>query len=373
MDQTKKIKAKLKPRPKPTWTWSQTSTGSAYYVTTTLSGAVKCAIFDLDDTLMTLHDIVPITPVVEYAKKCHREGCRIIVISNQYGITKGTTTHQAVQNRFKILSTLLGLQPGKDVTYIYAIAKDKYRKPMTGMFNEVCPEGAAPDSFYCGDAVGRSGDFAVSDYYFAKNCNLMCISAPDLTPVTDSRVSVKYQLYRDLGSLDKWVSDANINTKGPGPELVLTIGPQGCGKSTLAKLYRSSNYVILNRDTIGSTVKLQKMYNDCIHNMSRVFIDNTNYSKDTRDGFIKKAISAGYKVKIYYFDIPKMLSFHMCHMRVQLGGPRIPPVAIHTYYKRLEPPTADQDASVDVTVFNGILSHEGLPTEYQQYFNLKER
>lgn len=364
-----KIKAKLKLKLKLKQNWSSTET--TRHILASFPPKSKYAIFDLDGTLMTLNGTEPIVQVVEYLKQCHTDGYCIIVLSNQYGITKGTTTHQEVQKRFSVLSIVLGLQPGKDISYIYATTKDQYRKPMTGMFNIVCPNGATDDSFYCGDAVGRSGDFAVSDFYFAKNCGLKCISAPELKLVTDSSVVQKYKLYEDLGQLDKWVLELERNHEfepgpGPGPELVLLVGPQGCGKSTLAKRFLNKGYTVLNRDTIGSTGKLQKMYATCLKNKANVVIDNTNYSKTTRSQYIKAAEASGYTVRIYYFDIPKLLSFHMCHLRVQLGGPRIPPVAIHTYYKRLEPPIGG-----NLVVFKGLLGP--VPDEYNWLYNLKER
>lgn len=355
-----KLRPKLRKRsalePTPEWTHTDTCWHRLYPLPL---GIGKFAIFDLDGTLMEGDTLID--PVIEYALSVQNQGYHLVVISNQYGITKGQTTHQAVQSRFKILSESL-----KGVSFLYATEKDRYRKPMTGMF-DLLKVQAHPCSFYCGDAVGRAKDFAVSDFYFARNCGLKCIAAPDLSPINVEKAA-KHMLYTNLEPLSNWL----VETPRPlssleGPVLIVMIGPQGSGKSTLAKYLTTD--VVLNRDTIGSTAKMKTQFRAAIKDRINVVLDNTNYDRDGRDEYISVAREAGYKIQIYYFDIPKELSMHMCHMRVQLGGPRIPPVAIHTYYKRLVVPSEEGD----IVHIRGLLGYDGMPKQYYYHYDLKGR
>jgi len=338
----------------------------------------KLAIFDLDSTLM--NGDVKIDAVVDYALSVQKQGYYLAVISNQYGITKGQTTHQVVQARFKTMSEWFN----NGVSFLYATDKDRYRKPMTGMFSLLMAKLECalvhPDSFYCGDAVGRAKDFAVSDFYFARNCGLKCIAAPDLSLVLVEKAA-KHILYTNLEPLDNWLIPSPIPSPTWSPdsepeselELIVMVGPQGSGKSTLAKHLKagSDTVKLLNRDTIGSTAQMKTQFRSAIKNRVSVILDNTNYDRDGRGDYISVAREAGYNIRIYYFDIPKELSMHMCHMRVQTGGPRIPPVAIHTYYKRLEAPHKDE---AEIVVIQGIPTYDDdMPKEFYYHYDLKER
>lgn len=377
-----KIKAKLRVVPLQTGlVWSQTD--SCYHcalsrVPSPALVPVRLAMFDLDDTLLNGDQIMPNT--IKFAQRSMSDGMIVVVMSNQYGVTKGQTTNEEVQARFRQLAEHL-----PSAIFMYSTDKDRYRKPMTGMFDLLLRiTGWNVDlggSFYCGDAVGRAGDFAVTDLYFAHNCGVKCFAPPEdqlsrpLRPIRTDMVHKKHQNYSSLEPLDGWLRDGTFTPTGK--TLVMTVGPQGCGKSTLAKFLSSGSSAglrVLNRDTIGSTAKLEKEFIQLLSKGITIILDNTNYDKDKRRWYISRARQEGYDVVIYYFNIPKELSFHMCHMRVQLGGPRIPPVAIHTYYKNLQPPEAGIDDAEIVTI-DGILSYDGLglPKEYKFHYDLKER
>jgi bifunctional polynucleotide phosphatase/kinase len=336
---------------------------------------LRLAMYDLDGTLM--NNDKPIDKMIQHAIQCHSDGYHLVVISNQYGITKGHTNHNEVQERFKLLHTFLK-NPNR-VIYMYATEKDKYRKPMTGMYDEIVNnrDMVHSDSFYCGDAIGRSSDFAVSDYYFAQNCGVRCLRTPDFKEV-QKEMAEKYQLYANLEPMDMWIANGNEHIYldvSTSPQLVIMIGPQGCGKSTLSKKIEENNdnITVLNRDTLKNTNKMKQKFLSCLGKSQSIVLDNTNYSKEKREEYITAAIIKGYRIKIYYFDIPKELSMHMCHMRVQLGGPRIPPVAIHTYYKRLEPPEPGEADEI-ITIDNKILQYdEPILSEFYMHYNIKER
>lgn len=334
---------------------------------------LRLAAYDLDDTLMSVSNSEPHHNVISHLREQYKQGFQVVIISNQYGITKGNTTHEAVQARFQNLDSLINC-PGH-ISYMYATDKDHYRKPMTGMFDLLVEKyrsitGRPVDKiegFYCGDAVGRAKDFAVSDLYFAQNCGIRCIT-PELNDAS-LLPAKKYNIYADLDLVKSLVSGP-LPTPAKAPFLVIMVGPQGSGKSTMSKQF-SSCATILNNDTIKSKSRMNKEFHRLIQLKTSIVMDNTNYSKSTRAEYILPAKANGYSVIIYYFDIPKELSFHMCHMRVQLKGVRVPPVAVHTYYKNLEPPTSEEG---ELHIFSGIpAAQQDIPKEYYFKYNLKDR
>lgn len=360
--------------------WSQTD--SCHHSITISTVPMVLAMFDLDDTLMKVNSTELIMPTIEYAKRCLAEGKHVVVISNQYGITKGLTTHSEVKERFKLLDTALSRGSGL-LSYLYAPDKDKYRKPMTGMFDLLCKHVTNPileQSFYCGDAIGRASDFSVSDLYFAQNCGVTCLGpssrAGSLEHVVAPAPVAKHQ-YTNLEPLERFVikGDHLLQIPNPSePTLVMMVGPQGAGKSYLSKMirdqYPKSEFTILNRDTIGSTSKMNNMFHRLVKDRKCIILDNTNYDQAKRQVYISAAPE--YHVVIYYFNIPKELCFHMCNMRVQLGGLRIPPVAVNTYYKRLQPPTTAP--RIEVVQVNGVCTYSDVPfiPEFYYHYNLHD-
>lgn len=324
--------------------------------------------FDLDDTLLKYSQTCSIPDMIDRARTCKMDGYHLAIISNQYGTTKGKITHKDVHDRFEVLKRLLG----NDVSFIYSCAKDHYRKPMTGMYHLLKGDREPhADSFYCGDAAGQAGDFAVSDYYFAKNCGVKFYTVPDFKARTsidiDAGIIPKFQLYRDLDLQSLLIDPPPMPAQDAGPTLIIMIGPQGAGKSTFSESLKDRGYVVLNRDTVGSSAKLFATYKQLIADGKSVVIDNMNYAQTDRSKYLD-ILPAQYRKICYYFDIKKVFSVHLCHMRVQLGGPYIPPVARHTYYKRLEPPSKeDYD---ELHVLHGIVDP---PKEYYMQYNLIER
>ena len=348
--------------------WS--STDSCYHYLPKLSN-FKLALFDLDDTILKLNSHDPVTGSFEFIKSCINNGYHIGIISNQYGITKGKTTHEEVQSRFNKVKSLVGTE----ISCLYSTCKDRYRKPMTGMY-DLLLNGKKPEtgSFYCGDASGRSKDFASSDYYFSVNTQLDYFHAPQFTKVDPCYVPVdKYNFYKDLPLEDAIVSVPEFEIEDK--VVVMLVGPPGAGKSTLAQYLDrlKPNIEIISRDILGTGSKVNRAFNTALGKGVTIILDNTNYSRETRSLFIKQAEEQGYKVHCVFFDISKLLSSHMCNFRVQRGGKHIPIVARHTYYKRLDQP--DHKENMTMTVVGGIIKYPDqtmVDSAYYQLYNLKE-
>tara|TARA_Y100000389_G_scaffold204918_1_gene260783 strand:- start:1608 stop:2927 length:1320 start_codon:yes stop_codon:yes gene_type:complete len=139
--------------------------------------------------------------------------------------------------------------------------------------------------------------------------------------------------------------------------LVIMVGPQGSGKSTLSKYFEQLlDYNIINNDIIRSKPKAKSYFDKYYSTPSTkgIVIDNTNPTKSDRDYWINKNVSQ-WNVVIIYINIEKPVCIHSTHYRAFHNNIVIPTVAIHTWYKRFQEPTTDEG---HVITLNGII-HDG--------------
>lgn len=131
----------------------------------------KIAAFDLDGTLISTlsgkkfandHSDWKLMPrVKDKLKELHRSGHRIVILTNQGGLSKGKPTKDDFKKKMNAIATELDLP----LLVMAASDQDVYRKPCTGMWNhiiekengEVLPN--LSHSFYVGDAAGRSAEW----------------------------------------------------------------------------------------------------------------------------------------------------------------------------------------------------------------------
>jgi bifunctional polynucleotide phosphatase/kinase len=91
-------------------------------------------------------------------KKLHEDGYKLVIFTNQAGITKGKTTAKDIQG--KILDIIGEL--GVPVQAFVATTEDKWRKPSPAMWHYFAKHhngGVEIDmkqSYYCGDAAGTT-------------------------------------------------------------------------------------------------------------------------------------------------------------------------------------------------------------------------
>ncbi|KFY10797.1 hypothetical protein V492_04843, partial [Pseudogymnoascus sp. VKM F-4246] len=148
----------------------------------------KKFVFDADDWKWW-HPNVPLM-----LRKLHDQGFIVIIVSNQGAIQlhpspKAPTAHrgrlQAWQNKAASILRDLDIP----TTLYAATAFDKYRKPRTGMWDEILEDyDLTPEtvdlkgSFFVGDAAGRiaarglPADFAASDRGFADNIGILFLT-----------------------------------------------------------------------------------------------------------------------------------------------------------------------------------------------------
>lgn len=333
--------------------------------------------FDYDDTIANRYTS-NLLPNVEKTLLKYAENYNICLFTNQMGISKEKTSHEKVQkilNDFekKILNSAFCKNINFNLQIFYSTEDDKYRKPMTGMF-ELMKLLFKPINidFYCGDAAGRPGDFSSSDLYFANNCEIQFKTPEEIfqnsEPVNNlaSKVLKNMLLYskdiwrngklsnpRKILEIEK---DDNLEKKiilsTNFKNLIILIGPQGSGKSKISNyLSKKYNLGVVSRDIQKTKSKMIKKFRDYESNneYNGIIIDNTNPTIESRKEWVsllkenKKWIT-----KFVFLDIDKLKSFHLTKYRQCFGGINIPTVAIHTYYKKLEIPAEDECSQIVV-------------------------
>lgn len=335
------------------------------------SESKSLAMFDLDGTIITTisgskfatsssdwkytYDIVP-----HKLLKLHQEGYRLIIVSNQAGISEGHVSIEQLKDKLQQIYISLKLP----ISIYLCTKKDNFRKPMKALWQLILSHcqltqlDVNPLSFYCGDAAGRAKgylpgkpkDFNSTDRYFAYNIDLLFYTPEELF-LGMSQFPYNSPYNTDLKLINYIAGDNIIDNdifKDNKKKLIIMLGAPASGKSTLSKLITSiSPFVLLNNDTIKNAKKLMTLFSASINAGKNIIIDNTNPKKATRRTYIDIAKAADYEVILYYFDYPKILSMHLNQMRLCLGLNKqsVPTIAIHKYYKDLEKPTMEEGFS----------------------------
>jgi bifunctional polynucleotide phosphatase/kinase len=330
-------------------------------------GKPNICCFDFDDTLVTLRTSIP-RPNVKRILLEIADKCDIVVFSNQKGISTGKSTNKEIQGLMDAFESDIGVP----ISYIYATDDDNYRKPMRGMYDLIKSLLPTKCSFvyYCGDAAGRLNDFSISDLYFANNVGLPFKTPEDIFQlVHDKDIGVKK--IKDLYKDDVWkdgvlknprtiipiekVSVSDYKFDKSKKNLIIMVGPQGVGKSSLSNYFgKTYSWEIINGDKTGTISKQFKRFETLKKSSSGIIIDNTNSTREIRDKWISKGV--GWNITLIYFNIPKHISFHMTQYRMYMGGAKMPSIPIHKYYKSLKAPSADEGTII--TIENPISKEE---------------
>jgi bifunctional polynucleotide phosphatase/kinase len=297
----------------------------------------------------------------------HKKGFKIVIISNQAGVTTGMTTTSTLKNKFIQLQKSLKIP----FQFFCATDSDENRKPATGIwsfFKKSHNGGKEVDmsvSFYCGDAAGRpkkgsrGKDFSDSDRKFAINCGLI-FHTPEsyflnnkekLPPLGFDIKTYKKPAVEDSKEEGKGDSETY---KSDEQEVILFCGSPGAGKSSLWQAHLP-DYIRVNNDTLKTKEKCMKVCRQALDDGKSCVIDNTNPDKDTRARYTSIAKEKGVPIRCFFFDIEKPVSMHnnkqrktnphRKHLSKKVGD-----VIIHTWYKKLQKPTKAEGFSEVKTI-----------------------
>jgi bifunctional polynucleotide phosphatase/kinase len=325
----------------------------------------KVAAFDLDGTLITTkskkkfpqdqNDWIWNYPnVSNELQDLAKNGFCVIIVSNQGGIK---TTQAKADEWMEKLSNIVKAC-NIEMKIMCSVSKNKYRKPNDTFVKEFFPSKMYKDSFYCGDAVGRDGDFSDTDYKFAINARIN-FKTPE---------NIFLGQNNDLPEIDYCI-DINKRYKNPSfnfipqnKEMIIMVGFAASGKSTIAKnLEQNHKYEVINQDTFKTLAKCKKQAIDKMKNNISIVIDSTNPSKEKRKEWIDLAKNYMYTVRVIQMTTSIDRAKHNNCYRSLNGADQVPDIAYNIYKSKFEEP----DLSESITEI--IKQKPGYPDD-DEYF-----
>jgi len=286
------------------------------------SRSKKLAIFDFDGTLVQpkegrrfpkdKNDWEWLRPSVpKKLKQYAKEKYRLVIVTDQSKPWKVEMIQDVIQT-LKL-----------SITVIIGVKEDQ--KPNTRLFLSYFTPDKKIDienSFYVGDAAGRSGDWADRDIQFAKNMNLKFYVPEEIFDATPIRAFPKIKM---------------PNQK----EIIIMIGYPGSGKSTLVKEQLvSSGYYRVDGDvfkTAKAMIKEAKNYPD-----KSIVFDATNGTHERRQEYINYAKEIGVPIRCVWVNTPIEKALERVKKREQEIGVHVPAIALYLYRKKFEEPTSDE-------------------------------
>jgi predicted kinase len=130
----------------------------------------------------------------------------------------------------------------------------------------------------------------------------------------------------------------------PVPECVILVGLPGAGKTTFYRDRFANTHAHVSKDLWPHAkqrdVRQQQMVEALLAAGRSVVVDNTNPRREDRAALIAIARTQGAKLIAYFFDVSTRAA--AARNQARTGPGRVPPVAIFTTAKRLEPPTRSE-------------------------------
>lgn len=343
----------------------------------------KLAMFDMDSTIIKtklggrfykdLDDWVFVSDFVQTKlKRFSKKGYSIIIITNQGGMEKGKMSVDTWKTRIENIQRILGVE----LKIFCSKGRDIYRKPHPTFFDIILKECRSQnidvdlnETFFCGDAAGRTGDFSDTDYKFSLNCGIKFYVPEGIFNFGEigRKLSVNYtkEIYRK--PLDRKLDVDKILENKNDKEMIIMVGMPGSGKSYLSKLIslEDNRYKIINRDTLKTMKKCLDKAEFEFKNGNCVIVDNTSPTPQDREKFIKIAKKYNYFVKCVNVNTSEQLSKHNNYYRnyITNGSSQIvPDIAYRIYKGKFKSPTMAEK-------IDNIIIVDGSSIEDARYLN----
>lgn len=207
------------------------------------------------------------------------------------------------------------------------------------------------DSFYIGDAVGRSNDINDYDIKFALNVGIKCHTPDEYYDNCKVKINIPehpLNLINNDNYQEMDYSIFNSNKK----LLVILVGPPSCGKTTWCKQEKFKEYTVIDQDNYKIKSRVINTITSLLLENKSVIINKRNELEKDRKEFIEIAKQHNATPVIVLFDIPKKLCKHICVYREITDEVEIPSIIISKYYVNNENKELnDKDVMIVVNKF----------------------
>lgn len=288
----------------------------------------KLAIFDFDGTIVKPNGARPF-PKDENDWTWFRPSVRDTIRGySDQGYQVVIVTDQTKDWKIKMIKTVM---KELDIPLIVVVGgEEEDKKPNTrhflSKFSDYMERNTSED-FYVGDAAGRVADWSDVDKMFAQN------------------LGIKFMTPEETFKKADMPAQTAIFHKST-PEIVIMTGLPASGKTYFATVHLGSHgYLVVDGDTYKSNSKkmidVAKSALDSGSHQSVVFAA-TNLTKEKRKEFIDFAEKRGMAVRCFWLDSPIEAVLDRNKQREH----PVPPIAIYTARKRLEPPEESEGCTV---------------------------
>jgi|TARA_B100000482_G_scaffold102406_1_gene73773 bifunctional polynucleotide phosphatase/kinase len=278
----------------------------------------KVAAFDYDHTLvkpnkgtfsLNLDDWQWLrSNVVDVLKTLYEDGYCLVVFTNQ-------------SKNFKVDQIKLVLSTLNIPIRVYIGVSEEYKKPQTKMwecFKSSNTSLSFEETLYCGDALGRVGDWSDSDKVFADSCNISIKTPEEVFPFVSKN------------TMD-FIPSGN-------QELILMMGYQGSGKTTYVNTKIPDSYCKLHGDDLKTDSKKKKAVKKALEEGRSTVLDATHANKDKRKVFIDIAKHSNIPVRLVHITT----DFDESKSRNEKRDVKVPIIALYMYRKKYEKPTLEE-------------------------------
>lgn len=344
----------------------------------------KIAAFDLDDTLIKtksnkefavnetdwqLYDNILLVKL----KKLIDEGYKLVIITNQLGISKGKVDINIWKKKIENFINFTKLE----FTILASVKDDMYRKPRDKFWTLI--NGEKVNSFYCGDAGGLkkrkinnieiNKDFSDSDLKFAINLGIKFIHRDEFMfglKYTEETYSINYPMNFNKLQFDDYLFKPNK------PEIIINIGLPASGKSTFfIKKISPHKYIYINQDTLKTQKKCLLELEKALEKKESVVIDNTNLTKEIRQKYIDIANKYSYKYRCLNFTASKDICMHNSFYRNYQSNnliETIPKIVYNIMNKKYEKPELSEGFYDIIEIEFKINLNENERNIYEKYY-----
>ncbi|TGZ80341.1 polynucleotide kinase 3'-phosphatase [Ascodesmis nigricans] len=291
-------------------------------------------------------------------KGLYKEGYHIVIFTNQAGLKEPS---KKTAHYIKFKEKVNGILNELDIPlHLYAAtSKDKYRKPRTGMWEEMMDDlnldhhsVDLESSYLVGDAAGREGDFSASDWHWALNIGIHFWTPEEFFLGETGREKVHpWSPAQHIADSEKLTSSPTPFAPKKDQEIIVFVGSPGAGKSTFFHRYlEPKGYVRVNQDLLKSRGKCITQTKKLLAEGMSVVVDNTNADVKTRAIWIELAEKHNLKPRCVYFATPPEICLHNDAVRAfsdkESFNPEkrdpLPGIAFTSYKSRFEEPKKEE-------------------------------